>query len=182
MSGSGKQTAKDRERADGGAGKRLYVLRHAKSSWAAPGLTDHERPLNARGERAAALVGAWLAQRGIAPDLVLCSTARRALQTLEGIRPWLPDAIAVSIEDDLYLAAPERWIERLRAVDDAVDTVLLVGHNPGLEELVQALADGGDADALRRLDQGSPRRRSRTSACVRRTGPAWGPVARGSRA
>lgn len=123
--------------------KRLYVLRHAKSDWSDPALDDHDRPLNARGERAAALMAIYLVQRDANPGLVLCSTARRAQQTLGFVRERLDGEPRVLIERGLYLAGRTALAERIAQVEETESSVLLIGHNPGLTELVAWL----DADA-----------------------------------
>jgi phosphohistidine phosphatase len=119
--------------------KRLALVRHAKSSWADPDLDDHDRPLNGRGRRAAVLVGHHLRESGLVPDLVLCSSAVRARETLR--RFVLPPDTAVSIEDPLYGAGATALIARLQSVPDAVGSVLVLGHNPGLEDLAAVLVD-----------------------------------------
>jgi phosphohistidine phosphatase len=136
--------------------RRLYLLRHAKSGWDDPGLADHERPLAARGLREAAVLGDHLTAAEIAPALVLCSSAKRAVETLEGLRHGLPGGVRVEVEDDLYGATAEAVLARLRTVPAAVPSVLVVGHNPGIEVLARALAGDGDADALDRLSGGYP--------------------------
>jgi phosphohistidine phosphatase len=118
--------------------KRLYLLRHAKSSWKQPELADRDRPLAGRGRRAAKAIGRHLREQGIDPDLVLCSPARRARETLERIEPSLGRG-AVQVEPDLYGASAGGLLERLRAVPDDVDSVLLIGHNPGIAELTERL-------------------------------------------
>jgi phosphohistidine phosphatase SixA len=110
--------------------KRLYLLRHAKSSWKQPELADHDRPLASRGRRAAKAIARHLRERQIAPELVLCSTARRARETLERIEPALATA-AVRREPQLYRASADVLFERLRTVPDDVASVMLIGHNPG---------------------------------------------------
>jgi phosphohistidine phosphatase len=119
--------------------KRLALIRHAKSSWADPDLDDHERPLNARGRRAATLVGRHLHEAGLEPDVVLCSSATRARQTLESLD--LPSATEVVVEDQLYGASASELLARLRTVPAAVGSVLVLGHNPGVEELARMLVD-----------------------------------------
>ena len=135
--------------------KRLWILRHAKSSWSRDGLADHDRPLNRRGERAALLMGAALAQRGGGLDQALASTAVRVKQTIVRLQSQLDAPLPVSFEKGLYLASAGTWLERLQVLEDA-DTVLVVGHNPGLQDLVEGLAPTGDDQALRRLRQGLP--------------------------
>jgi phosphohistidine phosphatase len=120
----------------------LYLLRHAKSSWADPTLLDHERPLAPRGRRDAKRIATHLAQLGIEPELVLCSTAARTRETLELVRPAL-GAATVSLESELYAASAETLLERLHAVPEEVASVMLIGHNPGLEGLGLLLASGG---------------------------------------
>ena len=120
----------------------IYLLRHAKSSWADPTLADHERPLAPRGRRDAKRIAAHLIQLGIAPDLVLCSTAVRTRETLELILPALHEA-PVELEAALYAAWAETLLERLRAVPDERRSVMLIGHNPGLEDLALGLASTG---------------------------------------
>ncbi len=139
---------------DGGkALKRLWVLRHAKSSWADEAAEDHDRPLAPRGERAALLMGVLLAQLNVRPARVLASTALRVRQTVERVLEQLPTPVPACFEPDLYLAQPDEWIDRLRALED-VDEVMIVGHNPGLEDLVTQLAPGGDRSAQRRIRSG----------------------------
>jgi phosphohistidine phosphatase len=124
--------------------KALYLLRHAKSSWSDPLLDDFDRPLNERGRRATGLIAQYMASHGIAPDLVLCSTAQRARETAQRI--FAGDAPVV-FEDVLYLASADQLLARLRAVTDDVGAVMLVGHNPGIENLAVALMGDGDAAA-----------------------------------
>jgi phosphohistidine phosphatase len=121
----------------------LYLLRHAKSSWSDPALADHERPLAPRGRRDAKRVGKHLARLKIEPDLVLCSPARRTRETLELIRPSLAATVAVNFEDELYAASSKELLARLRVVPEAVASVLLIGHNPGLQRLAVELASVG---------------------------------------
>jgi phosphohistidine phosphatase len=119
--------------------KHLYLLRHAKSSWKDVSLPDHDRPLAGRGRRATVAIARHLREQGIQPELVLCSTARRARETLEGIEPALGTA-ALCLEDELYAAGAPGLLERLRRVPDQVESVMLIGHNPGLEDLALGLA------------------------------------------
>ena len=111
--------------------KRLLLLRHAKSSWDDPALADYDRPLAARGRKAAKLIGAYLRREQIRISLVLRSSARRARETL--------DLVAASgdiqIEPELYGASADQLLERLRRVPDEVDAVMLIGHNPAIQDL-----------------------------------------------
>ena len=132
--------------------RRLYLLRHAKSSWDDPDQRDFDRPLTKRGQRAATRLGKAMKKRGPVPGLVLCSTAARAQETWRRIAAELPEPPPLRLLRSLYLAAPSRLLDRVRTVDEAVGTLLIVGHNPGLENLAAQLAgEGSDADALARL-------------------------------
>jgi phosphohistidine phosphatase len=125
------------------AEKRLFLLRHAKSSWDDPGLADRERPLAPRGRRAAKAMGDHLRRKRIAPAVVLCSPARRAQETLERIAPSLGDDATVLIEPELYSASAGDLLERLRRLPDTTGSALLVGHNPAVQDLALTLAGGG---------------------------------------
>ncbi len=117
--------------------RRLYVLRHAKSSWDDHAAADHERPLSERGRRAVRLIAAHIRAKGIEPELVLCSSARRTRETLEGLGLSSP----VLVEHRLYAASSDELVERLRALSVGLGSVMLVGHNPALQMLVARLAD-----------------------------------------
>ena len=131
--------------------KTLYLLRHAKSDWGNPALDDHDRPLNARGERAAALMGVHFAQQDYRPSMVLCSSARRTRQTLESLLPHLPGPPELVIEESIYLASCGRLLTMVQEIDDGQSRVLLIGHNPGIAELARTLAGSGERASLRRL-------------------------------
>jgi phosphohistidine phosphatase len=122
--------------------KRLYLLRHAKSAWDDPALRDRDRPLAPRGRKAAKRVGRWARKHGIRPQLVVCSNALRARQTLQRVLPGLGEP-TVWIEVTLYAAAAETLLARVRALPEEVDAAMLVGHNPGLMDLVLTLAEPG---------------------------------------
>ncbi|WP_149540975.1 SixA phosphatase family protein [Siccirubricoccus phaeus] len=119
--------------------RQLLLLRHAKSSWDDPGLPDHARPLNARGRRAAAAMAQAMRDLGLAPDIVLVSSARRTLQTLEALTPFEGGALVEPMES-LYLAPWPQLLEAIRAAAPTARSLLLIGHNPGLHELALALA------------------------------------------
>ena len=128
----------------------LHLLRHGKSSFDDRELDDRERPLAPRGVRAAALVGVYLAQERLVPELVLCSSARRAAETWQRAAAELPRPPRLEREDALYMASARALLDRVRRVDDAVQSLLLVGHNPGFAELATRLA-GDDAEAVARI-------------------------------
>lgn len=137
--------------------RQLLLLRHAKSSWDEATLSDHARPLNARGRRAAAAMGGRLRELGLVPDIVLVSSARRTLQTLEGLRP-IEGAPIVHVLDALYLAPWTTLMEGLRKVPETARSVLLLAHNPGLHDLAMALVGPGAAGSpnAQRLADGYP--------------------------
>ena len=118
--------------------RHLLLIRHAKSDWADPSMPDHARPLNARGRRDAPRMGAWIARQGLAPQEVLCSDAQRTRETLALMLPaWAP-APAVSFHRALYHAGAEAMLAALEGAGAA--RVALIGHNPGLGELMARLA------------------------------------------
>ncbi len=131
--------------------KRLFILRHAKSSWDDPGLDDHDRPLAPRGRRACKAMAAHLRTNAIEPELVLCSSARRTRETLEGVAPGGKHLI----EAELYSASPGDLVDRLRRVPDGVGSVMLIGHNPSMQMLALRLArrDGDAAVARAALER-----------------------------
>ncbi|HXF00507.1 MAG TPA: histidine phosphatase family protein [Solirubrobacterales bacterium] len=129
--------------------KHLFLLRHAKSSWDDPGLDDHDRPLASRGRRASALIADHMSRNRIAPALVLCSSARRTRETLDRVSAALGPA-EILIEPDLYGASSEDLLQRLREVPDEVESVMLVGHQPAIQDLALRLAaEGPELEALR---------------------------------
>jgi phosphohistidine phosphatase len=127
--------------------KTLTLLRHAKSGWDDPVSRDFDRPLNPRGRKAARTVGREMKVQGLAFDLVLASPARRVIETLEEVAaaygPIEPD-----FDQRLYLASSATLLDIVRAAPDGVERLLLVGHNPGLEELALSLS-GRDEAGLR---------------------------------
>ena len=131
----------------------LLLLRHAKSSHDDAALSDHARPLNERGRLAAAAMGRAARELGLAPDLVLVSSSRRTLQTLEALGPWA-DTPLVEPMDAVYLATAPALLQVLRGVAETVRSVLLVGHNPGLHELALLLVG---AHGMARLDSTTQR-------------------------
>lgn len=122
-----------------GPDHKLFLLRHAKSSWSDPDLADHDRPLAARGLKAAGALEEHLRQSGIAPDLALSSSAVRAVQTLEIVRPALPSKMPVKVEPDLYGTNAEAILARLRELPSDLHSVLLVNHSPAIEMLAVGL-------------------------------------------
>lgn len=122
----------------------LWLLRHGKSSWDDPSLDDKDRPLAPRGERAADRMRDHVEVLGIEPELVLCSSAVRARQTLARVLPALGTTLEVRIEPVLYTFDFTVVLDRLSRVSADVASVLLVGHNPAMQELAVRVADRGD--------------------------------------
>ncbi len=129
----------------------LSLLRHAKSNWDDAGLKDFDRPLAKRGETAAPRMGAYMATHGIVPELILCSSAVRARQTLALVLPSFADAPTVVYEDGLYLASASALLARIRKIDAKVKHALVVGHDPGMHGLALELSNSGNAKELEAL-------------------------------
>jgi phosphohistidine phosphatase len=123
--------------------KTLLILRHAKSSWKDEQLEDHDRPLNKRGKRDAPRIGEWLQEARLQPELILSSTAKRARKTASRLAKKCGYQGIIELDGTLYLAPPEAYLAALRKVDDQVGCTLVVGHNPGLGQLL-ALLTGHD--------------------------------------
>jgi phosphohistidine phosphatase len=128
--------------------KTLYLLRHAKSSWDDPSLPDHDRPLAQRGRKAAPRMAVWLRTQTKRPELVVCSSAARARETWQLVAHELNPVPETEIRRDLYDAGPAELIEIARAAPARVQRLMLVGHNPAMEEAAAMLAGDGDAKAL----------------------------------
>lgn len=136
--------------------RRIYLLRHAKSSWDDPALGDFDRPLNGRGRKNARQMGKHLAQAGIRPAMILCSAALRTRATYEILESRL-EGVPVSFEDGLYEAARHDLLDRLHRLDPHLPSVMLIGHNPGLERLAAYLTGGhGEPEAVVRLSEKFP--------------------------
>jgi phosphohistidine phosphatase len=136
--------------------KTVHLLRHAKSSWADPDLEDRDRPLAPRGRRAARALAEHLRGGEILPDVVLCSPARRTRETLDGISESLAGAW-VEIDEGLYGADAREILHRIQRLPPTSDSVLIIGHNPGLEEVAGLLlAPGGHSAALDRMQEKYP--------------------------
>jgi phosphohistidine phosphatase len=135
----------------------LLLLRHAKSSRDDPSLADIERPLAPRGLKAAKAMGQELAARGWQPDQILVSPAVRTRQTWELVAAELPDPPAPSFPRMLYMATPELLLQQLRKTPKKIGTLLVLGHNPSLEQLAAQLASAdSDAAALASLKEKFP--------------------------
>jgi phosphohistidine phosphatase len=153
-------------------GHRLYLLRHAKSSWKDHGVADHDRSLAPRGRRAAKAIGRHLRDQGIEPELVLCSSATRARETLERVGRARRHA---HVEPELYGAGADVLLARLHEVPAAVASVMLIGHNPGMQQLALLLARPGPE--TRELEAKFP---TGALATLAFPGPDWRTLDRGT--
>jgi phosphohistidine phosphatase len=122
--------------------KMLTLLRHAKSGWDDPSLSDFARPLNARGRSAARAMGRELRAIGLGWDRILASPAARVTETIDGLAETY-GPLAPVYDERIYLAPLDTLLELVRATDDAYATLLVVGHNPGMERLALLLSRGG---------------------------------------
>ena len=131
--------------------RNLYLLRHAKSSWDEPGLDDFDRPLAPRGVKACESMKAHIRDARIEPGLILCSPARRARETYVRIAEAFARDTEVSFEPGLYGPDSQALLARLRQVDRAVSSVMMIGHNPGLERFALALTSDTESKPLARM-------------------------------
>jgi phosphohistidine phosphatase len=134
--------------------RRLLLLRHAKSDWS-KGTPDLERPLAPRGREAAPRMGGYLKGEGLLPDLVLVSPAKRARETFEAVRPFLEDSRQV-VEPRIYGASAGQLLAVVRDADPAARSLMMIGHNPGFEDLAKLLIGSGDRYARARLVEKYP--------------------------
>jgi phosphohistidine phosphatase len=130
--------------------KRLLLLRHAKSAWP-EGVEDHDRPLGDRGRRDAPRMGAYMASTGLQPDYALVSSARRTQETWALVEQALAQPCPSRTVPSIYEAEPAAILAAIQAAPEESETLLVIGHNPGFENLAALLALGGDGDALTRL-------------------------------
>ena len=149
----------------------LYLLRHAKSDWSDLALPDAARPLSKRGRRDTQRLAAFLQSAPIRPSLILCSTARRTRQTLEPLIGPLGNP-TVELEEDLYAAPAEALLDRLHGVPATASSVMLIGHNPGLQELALRLTRPGPKRAA--LEAKFP---TGALATINPTATSWGKLA-----
>ncbi|MGC2574842.1 MAG: histidine phosphatase family protein [Candidatus Nitrosopolaris sp.] len=120
--------------------KYVLILRHAKSSWKHADVNDHDRPLNKRGKRDAPHMGELLQNEHLVPDLIISSTAKRASSTAKTVANAAGYEGDIALNQSLYAAAPTAYIDVLRNLSNEYTRVLMVGHNPGLEQLVNMLS------------------------------------------
>ncbi len=151
------------------------LLRHAKSDWPG-GVSDAERPLARRGLQAAPLMGAWMRAEGLKPDLALVSPALRTQQTWALVGPELGGAVPSRTVPRIYEAYPEHLLEMARGAPAEVRTLLIVGHNPGLEELASELTGFADPETLARMRRKFP---TCALAVIDFDGEDWATIAEG---
>ncbi|WP_189129780.1 SixA phosphatase family protein [Wenjunlia tyrosinilytica] len=155
--------------------RRIVLLRHAKADW--PSVPDHERPLAERGRRDAPAAGRWLAGTGIEPDLALCSTSVRTRETWKLVVHELEHRPRTVYEERLYEASLGDLLALLAEQDDDVTDLVVVGHNPGMHALADALAGEADGDTVVRMRrQGFP---TSAAAVITFTG-SWKSVEHGA--
>lgn len=155
--------------------KRLYLLRHAKTETYAADGGDHERALTERGHADAALIGQTIARLGYRPDIILCSTAKRATETMDIVLSCYETTPQVKLEAGLYLAPAATILQRAGAVGGEMHSVLFIGHNPGLEDLAIQLA--GQSDLGVRAAEKFP---TACFAAFESPAPTWVSAVRGS--
>lgn len=131
--------------------KTLFLLRHAKSSWDDLSLSDIDRPLNRRGERAAGLMGRWLRQQSVQPDLVLCSPARRAIETWQAIAAAFEQPPKDVVRSEIYGADVNALHSIVQELPPTIGTVLAIGHNPTFEQYATWLAAEAQTEIFRRM-------------------------------
>ncbi|MDB5647483.1 histidine phosphatase family protein [Methylobacterium sp.] len=155
--------------------RRLILLRHAKSDRPA-GVSDLDRPLNSRGKRTAPRVGEYLAAEGLRPDAVVVSPSLRTRQTWDAVQPALKGP-EPEIVQAIYEAPDSALLAVLRSTPDTAASLLMIGHNPGLQELALRLAGSGDKTGRKRLTVEFP---TAAVAVIDFEGETWGSVAAGS--
>lgn len=122
--------------------KTLFLVRHAKSSWIQPGLLDFDRTLNLRGQQDAPEMGRRLKEKNVVPQIVLCSPARRAVQTLDLMNKVMNiPSDSIFMQKRIYEASPETLLNLIQHLDDAYDSAMLVGHNPSMTWLASQLSN-----------------------------------------
>lgn len=157
--------------------KTLLLLRHAKSSWSDASLTDFERPLNERGRQAAPLIGQFMRAQRLDPPLILCSPAQRARETIALVRAEASLTAEPRFDKRIYEASLQTLLAIVSALDETADAALLVGHNPGFEELLASLTGAAErmpTAALARIALSTERwtdARARTGQLVQLTRP-----------
>jgi len=136
--------------------RRLMLLRHAKSSWDDQALRDFDRPLNARGRATAPVIAAWMASNGCVPDRVLCSTAQRTRETLAACVPLFAEPLGATLLEELYEAEADEVGGIIRTHGGDSQSLLVIGHNPGIQECAADLIGEGDDRLVGSLESHYP--------------------------
>ncbi len=136
--------------------KRLLLLRHGKSSWDDSSLDDIDRPLSKRGRKASDLIGRHLERNRLRPELVLCSPSRRTRETLARIEKSFDRILPTRIDGALYEATAESLMDRVRHIENMAETILVIGHNPSIQDLALTVVGSGDLEARNQLVEKYP--------------------------
>ena len=136
--------------------KTLLLLRHAKAERDSASGRDFERSLALRGREDSAKLGAWLAGRGLIPEIIVASPSARTMETVKFLQERLPRRIKVVEEATIYLGSPAKLLACIHGLGGAIDIAMIVAHNPGMEELALELARRGPKDDMRRLEEKFP--------------------------
>jgi phosphohistidine phosphatase len=151
----------------------LYLLRHAKSSWQDKALADFDRPLNKRGLQARVDIAQYMERMDYFPEVILCSTAKRAVMTLETVRQAAGSACEVIMDEGLYLADPKALAHRVSEMQPKYRSMMMIGHNPGMHMLALALTAPSEAQAFSMLQLKYPT----AALCVLQSAQeTWKPV------
>ena len=135
---------------------RLFLLRHAKSSWDEPGLADYDRPLNLRGRSSAPMMGRHMADHALVPDRILCSGSRRTRETFAGILPFIKGDFDARFLRAIYSGMALTYRPVIRAHGGTAKTLMLIGHNPTIQETALALVGSGNPDLIADMQQKFP--------------------------
>jgi len=154
---------------------RLFLLRHAKSDWGNPALDDIDRPLNARGRSAAQTMASYLVAEDLLPEHILCSVAQRTRETLAHLVPALDHSCQVELRKDLYLQNEGNYLSIVRAFGGSVRNLLIIGHNPAIEDTAQQLIGAGDKTSINALETKYP---SGALTVIDFEVDSWGDIAR----
>lgn len=136
--------------------RRLLLLRHAKSDWSVAGQHDHDRTLNARGRESAPRVGAYMTRHALIPDRVIASTSQRTRETWDLVAASIAVQCPLVYDERLYDATPEAILAVIRECPPNAHSLLIVGHNPGMQEIAALLIAAGDIDARQQLIEKFP--------------------------
>ncbi|WP_181702319.1 SixA phosphatase family protein [Chthonobacter albigriseus] len=135
---------------------RLFLLRHAKSSWDGSGVPDFDRPLNIRGRASAPLMGRHMVDHALVPEKILCSSARRTRETLAGLLPHFPGDMSIDVMRSIYTASEGTYVPILRKHGGTARSLLLVGHNPSIQDTALAVIGHGNPEFIEQIREKFP--------------------------